>query len=151
MTSRFKHENVIKIDGVLAPSPAAQHCEWHVGRHTECLHQLRATERRWYEPPGERATLRRRVGKQAEKVARLLSKRSKIRVLGRMIYPSWKDTRSGETRYGAEIVATTLDYLGADEAEAPQAEQPTETAASAEQPTPAKPRRSRRKKAQTAK
>ena len=87
----------------------------------------------------------------AEKAARLLSKGSKIRVQGRMTYPTWKDKQTGETRYGAEIVAQTLDYQGAiqedaSEVEQPAAEapapQPAETAAPAAEP--AKPKRSRR-------
>src|SRR6266540_5181123 len=52
-------------------------------------------------------------GMHAEKVARLLRKGSKIRVQGRMTYPTWKDKQTGATRYGAEIVAQTLDYQGA--------------------------------------
>ena len=46
-------------------------------------------------------------GLHAEKAARLLRKGSKIRVQGRMTYPTWKDKQTGATRYGAEIVAQT--------------------------------------------
>jgi hypothetical protein len=73
-----------------------------------------------------------------------------------MTYATWKDKQTGATRYGAEIVAQTLDYQGAnDEAEAP-VEQPTvqapvallaEPVAVAEAPASAKPKR-RSKKAQ---
>ena len=95
----------------------------------------------------------------AEKATRLLRKGSKVRVQGRMTYPTWTDKQSGATRYGAEIVAQTLDYQGANEedeaqleqpaAEAP-APQPAELVVSAAEPTPAKPKRSRSKKAPVA-
>ena len=96
-------------------------------------------------------------GLHAEKAARLLRKGSKIRVQGRMTYPTWKDKQTGATRYGAEIVAQTLDYQGAndeDEAQIAQpaaapAPQPAEPVAAAAEPAPAKPKRSRSKKAQT--
>jgi single stranded DNA-binding protein len=97
-------------------------------------------------------------GMHAEKAARLLSKGSKVRIQGRMTYPTWKDRKTGETRYGAEIVAQTLDYQGANE-EAPQAEQPAAEALASQpaepvalvaEPAPAKPKRSRRKKEQAA-
>ena len=80
----------------------------------------------------------------AEKAPRLLRKGSKIRVQGRMTYPTWKDKQTGATRYGAEIVAQTLDYQGANEEGAPQAKQ------AAVQVPAAKPKRSRRKKEQAA-
>ncbi len=76
-----------------------------------------------------------------------------------MTYPTWKDRKTGETRYGAEIVAQTLDYQGADDEEAPQVEQPTalapapqpaEMVAPATEIAPAKPKRGRSKKAQAA-
>jgi single-stranded DNA-binding protein len=94
----------------------------------------------------------------AEKAARLLSKGSKIRVQGRMTYPTWKDKQTGETRYGAEIVASTLDYQGATQEDTSEVEQgaaevpapqPAETVAPAVEPAAAKPKRSR-KKAQAA-
>jgi single stranded DNA-binding protein len=99
-------------------------------------------------------------GRHAEKAARLLKKGSMIRIQGHMTYPSWTDRKTGETRYGAEIVAATLDYQGATESfeEAPQSEQPVELPApqpaepvpTTEEPTSAKPRRSRSKNAQAA-
>jgi len=74
-----------------------------------------------------------------------------------MTYPTWKDKQTGATRYGAEIVAQTLDYQGANEEEAPPSEQPTapapqpaETVAPALEPVAAKPKRSRSKKAPVA-
>ena len=66
---------------------------------------------------------------------------------------------TGETRYGAEIVAQTLDYQGAADENAGQAEQvvadapapqPAETVAPATEAEPAKPKRSHRKKVQAA-
>jgi single stranded DNA-binding protein len=96
-------------------------------------------------------------GMHAEKVARLLRKGSKIRVQGRMTYPTWKDKQTGATRYGAEIVAQTLDYQGANDEDEVQAEQvaveaptsqPAEPVAAAEEM--AKPKRSRSKKTQAA-
>jgi hypothetical protein len=76
-----------------------------------------------------------------------------------MTYPTWKDKQTGATRYGAEIVAQTLDYQGASDEDAsqiaqPAAEapvpQPAEPVAPAAEPAPAKPKRSRSKKAQAA-
>jgi hypothetical protein len=75
-----------------------------------------------------------------------------------MTYPTWKDKQTGETRYGAEIVAVTLDYQGATQEDVSEVEQvaaeviapqPAETVAPAEESAPAKPKRSR-KKAQAA-
>src|SRR3954447_7606275 len=95
----------------------------------------------------------------AEQAARLLRKGSKVQVQGRMTYPTWTDKQSGATRYGAEIVAQTLDYHGANDedeaqlelpaAEAPAME-PAASAAPAAETAPAKPKRSRSKKAQAA-
>jgi single-stranded DNA-binding protein len=65
------------------------------------------------------------VGLHAEKVARLLRKGSTIRVQGRMTELTWTDKQSGATRYGAEIVAQTLDYQGANDADEAQIAQPT--------------------------
>jgi single-strand DNA-binding protein len=149
MTTQFKHENIIKIAGVLGVAPELRSTA--NGTSVATLIVYTNYVQRSADGTSRQESERHRVvvwGMQAEKAARLLSKGSKLRVQGRMTYPTWKDTRSGETRYGAEIVATTLDYLGADEAEAPQAEQVAEIATPAEEPTPAKPRR-RCKKAQT--
>jgi single-stranded DNA-binding protein len=41
-------------------------------------------------------------GLHAQKAARLLRKGSKVRVQGRMTYPTWKDKQTGATRYGAQ-------------------------------------------------
>jgi hypothetical protein len=76
-----------------------------------------------------------------------------------MTYPTWKDKQTGSPRYGAEIVAVTLDYQGANAEDEAQIEQPTveapapqpaEPVATAEAPAPVKPKRSRSKKAQAA-
>jgi single-strand DNA-binding protein len=160
MTSQFKHENVIKIAGVLGAAPELRFTA--SGRAVATLivytnHLLRNGD-----GSTRQESERHKVvvwGMHAEKAARLLTKGSKIRVQGRMTYPTWKDKQSGETRYGAEIVAQTLDYQGADDEEAPQIEQPAaeapapqpvEPVASAQEPAPAKPKRSRSKKAQAA-
>src|ERR1044071_2685617 len=94
----------------------------------------------------------------AEKAALMLRKGSKIHIQASMNYPTWKDKQTGATRYGAEIVAQTLDYQGADdEADAPIAPPVTEAPAAqpAESATPiaeeiAKPKRRRTKKAEIA-
>jgi single-stranded DNA-binding protein len=79
-----------------------------------------------------------------------------VRVQGRLTYPTWTDKQTGATRYGAEIVAQTLDYQGANEEDDAQLEQPaaeasapqpTELVAPAEEPVSDKPKRSRSKKA----
>jgi hypothetical protein len=76
-----------------------------------------------------------------------------------MTYPTWKDKQTGATRYGAEIVAQTLDYQGVSEEDEVQAEQPAaaapisrpvEPVAAAAEPEMAKPKRSRSKKAPVA-
>ena len=154
---QFKHENVIKIAGLLGVAPELRTTA--NGNSVATLivytnHLLRNAD-----GSTRQESERHRVvvwGMQAEKAARLLSKGSKIRIQGRMTYPTWKDRQTGETRYGAEIVAQTLDYQGAADEDAPQTEpaaeapasQPAEPVASAEEPTVARPRRSRRKKEQ---
>ncbi len=95
-------------------------------------------------------------GLHAEKAAQLLRKGSKVRVQGRMTYPTWKDKQPGATRYGAEIVAQSFDYQGTMDVDDAQVEQvatdapkpaPAETVAPVEAPAAAKPKRSRSKKA----
>src|SRR6266700_2695446 len=125
MPSQFKHENVIKIAGALG---AARELRFTAsGRAVATLivytnHLLRngdSTTRQESE--------RHRVivwGMHAEKAARLLRKGSKVRVQGRMTYPTWKDKQTGSTRYGAEIVAQTLDYQGANDEDDAQATAP---------------------------
>jgi len=158
MTSPFKHENVIKIAGVLGTAPELRitangnSVATLIVYTNHTLHNADGTKRQESE--------RHWVvvwGMHAEKAARLLTKGSKIGIQGRMTYPTWKDRNTAETRYGAEIIAQTLDYQGAEE-DVPEAEQvaaetpapqPAETVAPAE-PEPAKPKRSRRKKVQVA-
>ena len=124
MTSQFKHENVIKIAGVLGVAP-----ELRITANGNAVATLVVYTNyilRNADGSTRQESERHRVvvwGMHAEKAARLLSKGSTIRVQGRMTYPTWKDKQSGETRYGAEIVAQTLDYQGADDEEAPQVEQ----------------------------
>ena len=160
MTSQFKHENVIKITGILGAEPQLRFTT--SGRAVATLvvytnHLLRNGD-----GSTRQESERHRVvvwGMHAEKAARLLSVGSKIRVQGRMTYPTWKDKQTGETRYGAEIVAVTLDEQGATEEDASEVEQPAaevpapqqaEPVVPAEESAPAKPKRSRRKKEQAA-
>ena len=160
MTTPFKHENVIKIAGVLGVAPelrltANGHAVATLIVYTNYI--LRNDD-----GSTRQESERHRVivwGLHAEKAARLLRKGSKIRVQGRMTYPTWKDKQTGATRYGAEIVAQTLDYQGANDEDAPQvaqpavaapAPQPAEPVAAAAAPEMAKPKRSRSKKAQAA-
>jgi single-strand DNA-binding protein len=156
MTSQFKHENVVKLAGVLGTAPELRITPNGNAVATLIVytnHLLRNGD-----GSSRQESERHKVvvwGMHAEKAARLLSKGSKIRVQGRMTYPTWKDKQTGETRYGAEIVAQTLDYQGVGEEEAPQIEQPAapapqlaETVAPAVEIVAAKPKRSRRKKEQ---
>jgi single-strand DNA-binding protein len=159
MTTRFKHENVIKIAGVLGVAP-----ELRLTANGDAVATLIVyTNYILGNDDGSRRqeSERHRVivwGLHAQKAARLLRKGSKVRIQGRMTELTWKDKQTHTTRYGAEIVAQTLDYQGAnDEAEASVAEpaveapalQPAEPVAAAE-PAPAKPKRRRAKKAQVA-
>jgi single-strand DNA-binding protein len=145
MTSPFKHENVIKLAGVLGASPELRLTSGGNSVATLIVYT--------------NYTLRNDDGSRGQENERhrLLRKGSKIRVQGRMTYPTWKDKQTGTTRYGAEIVAQTLDYQGANDEDAPQigqvaaeapAPQPAEPVVAAE--APAKPKRSRSKKAQAA-
>ena len=159
MTTPFKHENVIKLTGVLGAQPELRLTA--NGNSVATLIVYTNYILRNEDGSTRQESERHRVivwGLHAEKAARLLRKGSKIRVQGRMTYPTWKDKQTGATRYGAEIVAQTLDYQGANDeddvqveqpaAEAP-ASQPAEPVAAAE-PAPAKPKRRRSKKAEIA-
>ena len=160
MTSQFKHENVIKLAGVLGASPELRLTA--NGNAVATLIVYTNYVLRNDDGSTRQESERHRVvvwGLHAEKAARLLRKGSKIRIQGRMTYPTWKDKQTGATRYGAEIVAQTLDYQGANDEDEVQAEQPAveapapqpaEPIAAAEVPAPAKPKRSRSKKAQAA-
>jgi len=159
MTTPFKHENVIKLAGVLGVAPELRLTA--NGNSVATLIVYTNYILRNDDGSTRQESERHRVivwGMHAEKAARLLRKGSKIRVQGRMTYPTWKDKQTGATRYGAEIVVATLDYQGANEEDAPQAEQPAAEApapqpaepVAAEAPEMAKPKRSRSKKAQAA-
>jgi single-strand DNA-binding protein len=154
MTTPFKPENVIKIAGVLGVAP-----ELRLTANGNAVASLIVyTNYTLRNDDGSRRqeSERHRVivwGMHAHKAARLLKKGSKVRVQGRMTELTWKDKQTGATRYGAEIVAQTLDEQGAnDEAEAPvvepavEAPQPAEPVAAAEEM--AKPKRRRAKKAE---
>src|SRR5436309_13688615 len=160
MTTAFTHENVVKLAGVLGTAPELRLTSGGNAVATLIVYTnytLRNDDgSRRQESDRHRVTV---WGMHAEKAARLLRKGSKVRVQGRMTYPTWTDKQTGATRYGAEIIAQTLDYPGASDEDASQVEQPAaeapapqpaEPVAAAEAPVPAKPKRSRSKKAQTA-
>ena len=155
MTTSFKHENIIKLTGVLGVAPELRLTA--NGNSVATLIVYTNYTLRNDDGSTRQESERHRVivwGMHAEKAARLLQKGSKIRVQGRMTYPTWKDKQTGATRYGAEIVAQTLDYQGAnDEAEAPAVESPAAQPVEPVTPiaeTPAKPKRRRAKKAELA-
>ena len=160
MTTSFKHENVIKLAGVLGVAPELRLTA--NGNAVATLIVYTNYILRNDDGSTRQESERHRVivwGMHAEKAARLLRKGSKVRVQGRMTYPTWKDKQTGATRYGAEIVAQTLDYQGANDEDVLPAEQPAveapapqsaEPVAPAAEPAPAKPKRSRSKKAQAA-
>ncbi len=160
MTTPFTHENVIKLAGVLGVAPELRLTA--NGNSVATLIVYTNYILRNDDGSTRQERERHRVivwGMHAEKAARLLRKGSKVRVQGRMTYPTWKDKQSGATRYGAEIVAQTLDYQGANAEDEAQIEQPAvaapamepaEPVAPAAAPAPAKPKRSRSKKAQAA-
>ncbi len=158
MTTQSTHENVIKLAGVLGVAPELRLTA--NGNAVATLIVYTNYILRNDDGSTRQESERHRVivwGMHAEKAARLLRKGSKVRVQGRMTYPTWKDKQTGATRYGAEIVAQTLDYQGANDEDETQIEQP---AAEAPAPQPAepvaaaeemaKPKRSRSKKAQAA-
>ena len=159
MTTAFKHENIIKLAGVLGVAPELRLTA--NGNSVATLIVYTNYTLRNDDGSTRQESERHRVivwGLHAEKAARLLQRGSKVRIQGRMTYPTWKDKQSGATRYGAEIVAQTLDYQGAnDEAEMPvvgpaavaPAAQPVELVAPVAE-TPAKPKRRRAKKAEAA-
>ena len=160
MTTTFTHENVVKLAGVLGTAPELRLTA--NGNAVATLIVYTNYTLRNDDGSTRQESERHRVivwGLHAEKAARLLTKGSKVRVQGRMTYPTWTDKQSGATRYGAEIVAQTLDYQGANEEDEEQLEQPAaevsapqpdEPVAAAAEPAPAKPKRSRSKKAQAA-
>ena len=158
MTSQFTHENVVKLAGVLGVAPELRITA--NGNPVATLIVYTNYTLRNADGTTRQESERHRVivwGLHAEKAARLLRKGSKIRVQGRMTYPTWTDKQTGSTRYGAEIVAQTLDYQGAnDEVEVPAAQpavevpaaQPVEPVAAVEES--AKPKRRRAKKTELA-
>ena len=137
MTTTFKHENVIKLAGVLGVAPELRLTA--NGNAVATLIVYTNYVLRNDDGSTRQESERHRVivwGPHAQKAARLLSKGSKVRVQGRMTYPTWKDKATGATRYGAEIVAQTIDYQGANDEDVALAEKPT---AEAPQPQPAVP------------
>src|SRR5438552_18994381 len=104
MTNQFKHENVVKLAGVLGSAP-----ELRITPNGNSVATLIVyTNHNLGNGDGTRGqeSERHRVvvwGMHAEKAARLLTKGSTIRIQGRMTYPTWKDSKTGVNRYGAEI------------------------------------------------
>jgi len=147
MTTPFKHENVIKLAGVLGAQPDLRLTA--NGNAVATLIVYTNYILRNDDGSTRQESERHRVivwGMHAAKAARLLRKGSKIRIQGRMTYPTWKDKQTGSTRYGAEIVVQTLDYQGANDEDAVQVEQPAAEILASQ---PAKPKRRRTKKAET--
>src|SRR5262249_294182 len=160
MTTPFKHENIIKLAGVLGVAPELRLTSGGNSVATLIVYTNYVLRNEDGSTRQEREGHRVIVwGMHAEKAARLLRKGSKIRVQGRMTYPTWKDKQTGATRYGAEIVAQALDYQGANvedeaqiekltvEAGAPQSAEPVAPIAEV---ASAKPKRRRTKKAEIA-
>ena len=114
MTTPFKHENVIKIAGVLGVAPELRLTA--NGNSVATLIVYTNYILRNDDGSTRQESERHRVivwGMHAEKVARLLRKGSKIHVQGRMTYPTWKDKQTGATRYGAEPApAPVVDKRG---------------------------------------
>jgi single-strand DNA-binding protein len=52
-------------------------------------------------------------GRQAENCAKHLSKGRQVYIEGRLQTRSWEDTASGQKKYATEIVASTVQFLGA--------------------------------------
>jgi single-strand DNA-binding protein len=159
MTTPFKHENIIKIAGVLGAQPELRLTANGNAVATLIVYTNYILRNNDGSTCQESERHRMIVwGMHAEKAARLLRKGSKVRVQGRMTYPTWKDKQTGATRYGAEIVAQTLDYQGANEeteapVEQPAVQAPTPQPAEPVAPVaeaPAKPKRRRAKKAELA-
>ena len=158
MTTPFKHENVIKLAGVLGAQPELRLTA--NGNSVATLIVYTNYILRNEDGSTRQESERHRVivwGMHAEKAARLLKKGSKVRIQGRMTYPTWKDKQTGATRYGAEIVAQTLDYQGANDEDDAQIAQPAVEAPTSQPAEPvaaaeemAKPKRSRNKKTQAA-
>ncbi len=83
-----------------------------------------ATTERWTDRNGQKqeATEWHRVvlwGKQAEIAGQYLTKGRQVYIEGRIRTRQWQD-KQGQTRYTTEIVATTLQFLGARGERAPE-------------------------------
>ena len=95
MTSQFKHENVIKLAGVLGAQPELRLTT--NGNAVAALIIYTNYILRNADGTTRQESERHRVivwGLHAEKAARLLRKGSKVRVQGRMTYPTWKDKQT---------------------------------------------------------
>ena len=97
MTTPFKHENTIKLAGVLGVAPDLRLTA--NGNAVATLIVYTNYTLRNDDGSTRQESERHRVivwGMHAEKAARQLRKGSKVRVQGRMTYPTWKDKQTGE-------------------------------------------------------
>lgn len=58
-------------------------------------------------------------GKQAESCGKYLSKGSKALVEGKITYRSWEDKNTGEKKYGTDIVAERVRFIGGQQQDKP--------------------------------
>jgi single-strand DNA-binding protein len=101
MTTPFKHENIIMLAGILGTAPELRRTA--NGNAVANLIVYTNDILRNADGPRRQESERHRMvvwGMQAAQAARLLSKDSKVRVQGRMTYPTWTDKQTGATRYG---------------------------------------------------
>lgn len=106
--------NKVIIVGRLGADPELK----QVGNSQSVARLNVATSENWTGKDGqkqERTEWHRIVvwGRQAENCAKHLSKGRQVYVEGRLQTRSWEDTQSGQKKYATEIVATTVQFLGA--------------------------------------
>lgn len=106
--------NKVIIVGRLGADPELK----QVGQSQSVARLNIATSEAWTGKDGqkqERTEWHRVVvwGRQAENCAKHLSKGRQVYVEGRLQTRSWEDQTSGQKRYATEIVANTVQFLGA--------------------------------------
>lgn len=106
--------NKVIIVGRLGADPELK----QVGNSQSVARLNIATSENWTGKDGqkqERTEWHRVVvwGRQAENCAKHLSKGRQVYVEGRLQTRSWEDTATGQKKYATEIVATTVQFLGA--------------------------------------
>src|SRR5436309_626274 len=95
MTTAFTHENIVKLAGVLGTAPELRLTSG--GNAVATLIVYTNYTLRNDDGSRRQESDRHRVivwGLHAEKAARLLRKGSKVRVQGRMSYPTWTDKQT---------------------------------------------------------